>query len=723
MAIRRILIANRGEIAARIIRTCRVLGIETVLAVSTADRDSEPARQADRVVCIGPAKSADSYLNAAAIVHAAVATRADAIHPGYGFLSERAALPQLCATAGIVFIGPTAEQMAAVGDKLRARAEAEAAHVPVVPGGAAESSAEAQSLARRIAVPLLVKAVGGGGGRGLKRVDRIEDLPGLLDLAAAEAGAAFGDARIYLEHFVDRGRHVEVQVLGDGDGRVIQLGERDCSVQRRYQKLIEETPAPGLSAALRHSLQQAAVRFAERLAYRGAGTVEFIVDVERDAFYFLEMNARIQVEHPVTEAVTGIDLIAEQIAIADGKGLRLRQSEVRTEGCAIECRINAEDSRNEFKPSPGRVREVSWPSGPGIRVDTHIVPGSSIPPFYDSLDGQDHRLGQGSRRRTGAAARRHLGHTHQRGAEQSRLSCRRVGRCGISNRRRRYGLCRAALCPTAGSDRSHRGGCPWLTFNWSRPRCATATSACGLLWVSIRREPSRIAPVMDRVGFRAIDFTTSTHMGVAVRYKKEDPWERIRLMAAATPNTPLQFMSTGFRFISWETASPDFMALAFRTLARNGIRRFCLADPMNDAESNMACARMVKEGGGEYVIVALVFTLSPIHDDAHYVERARMLAACPFVDALYIKDPGGLLEPGARADPHSGHQGGDRRQAAGIAFSLHHRARRTHLYGRAQPRRVGAAVCFRCGRRRHLEPAFRARGRESAGAGTSRGRR
>jgi len=385
MAIRRILIANRGEIAARIIRTCRALDIETVLAVSAADRDGEPARQADRVVCIGPAKSADSYLNAPAIVHAAVAMRADAIHPGYGFLSERAALPQLCATAGIVFIGPTAEQIAATGDKLRARAEAAAAQVPVVPGGAANSRAEADALARKLAMPLLVKAVGGGGGRGLKRVERIEDLPALLDLAAAEAGAAFGDARIYLEQYIDRGRHVEVQVLGDGAGRVIHLGERDCSVQRRYQKLIEEGPAPGLPAALRHSLQQAAVRFAERLHYRGAGTVEFMVDTQRETFYFLEMNARIQVEHPVTEAVTGIDLIAEQIAIADGRGLRLRQAAIRISGCAIECRVNAEDPRNDFKPSPGRVRDVSWPGGEGIRVDTHVVPGSSIPPFYDSL--------------------------------------------------------------------------------------------------------------------------------------------------------------------------------------------------------------------------------------------------------------------------------------------------------------------------------------------------
>jgi acetyl-CoA carboxylase, biotin carboxylase subunit len=388
MAIRRILIANRGEIAARIIRTCRALDIEAVLAVSSADRDSEPARQADRVVCIGPARSADSYLNVPAIVHAAVATGADAIHPGYGFLSERADLPRLCATAGIIFIGPTAEQLVAVGDKLRARSEALTANVPVVPGGPVNSPAEAGVLARTIAMPLLIKAVGGGGGRGLKRVERIEELPALLDLAAAEAGAAFGDARIYLEHYVDRGRHVEVQLLGDGKGQVVQLGERDCSVQRRYQKLIEETPAPGLTMALRNSLQQAAVRFAEHLKFRGAGTVEFIVDVPREVFYFLEMNARIQVEHPVTEAVTGIDLVAEQIAIADGGGLRLRQSEVRTTGCAIECRVNAEDYRNEFCPSPGRVSGVSWPAGEGLRVDSHIVSGSSIPPFYDSLMGK-----------------------------------------------------------------------------------------------------------------------------------------------------------------------------------------------------------------------------------------------------------------------------------------------------------------------------------------------
>jgi acetyl-CoA carboxylase biotin carboxylase subunit len=380
-----VLIANRGEIAVRIMRTCKQLNIETVLAASSADIDSVPARLADRTVCIGPARPGDSYLKVETIVHAALATKSDAIHPGYGFLSERAALASLCEKEGVVFIGPTAAQIEAVGDKLRARSEAEAANVPVVPGSAVASVDEAMAAARVIGVPLLVKAVGGGGGRGMKRVDRLEDLPATLELAAAEAGAAFGDARVYLERFIASGRHVEVQVLGDGAGRVIHLGERDCSAQRRYQKLVEETPAPGLSETLRDALHAAAVRFAERLSYRGAGTVEFLVDRERDTFYFLEMNARIQVEHPVTEAVTGVDLIAEQIAIASAEGLRLRQSEIQRCGCAIECRVNAEDPANDFRPSPGLVREVTWPSGEGIRVDTHIAPGSRVPPFYDSL--------------------------------------------------------------------------------------------------------------------------------------------------------------------------------------------------------------------------------------------------------------------------------------------------------------------------------------------------
>ena len=388
MAIRRVFIANRGEIAARIIRTCRSLGLETVLAVSAADRDSMPARLADRAVCVGPPRPADSYLKVDTIVHAALATGADAIHPGYGFLSERAPLARLCEDNGLIFIGPTPAQIEAVGDKLRARSEAEAADVPVVPGASVSSAAEAVEEATRIGMPLLVKAVGGGGGRGMKRVDVLGDVAHAVELASAEAGAAFGDPRVYLERFVSSSRHVELQVLGDGHGAVIHLGERDCSVQRRYQKLIEETPAVGLSSRLLAQLREAGVRFAQRLKYRGAGTVEFLVDNDRDCFYFLEMNSRIQVEHPVTEAVTGIDLVAEQIAIAGGEGLRIRQADVRLRGHAIECRINAEDPARDFQPSPGIVSAAAWPAGKGIRVDTHIEAGSSVPPFYDSLLGK-----------------------------------------------------------------------------------------------------------------------------------------------------------------------------------------------------------------------------------------------------------------------------------------------------------------------------------------------
>jgi acetyl-CoA carboxylase, biotin carboxylase subunit len=385
---RRVLIANRGEIALRVIRSCRSLGIETVLAVSEADRDSLPARHADRVVCIGPGRPADSYLKIDTLVQAALGTGADAVHPGYGFLSERAHFARACEEAGLVFVGPSVAQIEVVGDKLRARHEAEAAGVPVVPGGAVSNPAEAMALAERIGSPLLIKAVGGGGGRGMKRVDDLADLPAAMDLASSEAGAAFGDARVYLERYVARGRHVEVQVLGDGRGNVIHLGERDCSVQRRYQKLIEETPAPHLTSEVRESLHVAAVRFAARLQYRGAGTVEFLIDVERDEFYFIEMNARIQVEHPVTEQITGIDLVAAQLRIADGGGVPCGQNEVRFTGAAIECRINAEDPDHDFMPCPGRVTCAEWPAGEGIRVDTHIAAGSRVPPFYDSLLGK-----------------------------------------------------------------------------------------------------------------------------------------------------------------------------------------------------------------------------------------------------------------------------------------------------------------------------------------------
>lgn len=384
MRIRRILIANRGEIAVRIVRTCRRLGIETVLAASEADLDSLAARLADATICIGPAKSSASYLNVEAVVGAAVAARADAVHPGYGFLSENRKLAQACAAVGIVFIGPTEAQLDAVGDKLKARHHALAAGLPVVPGGETSSIAEAHALAEKTGWPILIKAVGGGGGRGMKLVSDPEKLAETIELAMAEANAAFGDPRVYLERYVSSGRHVEVQVLGDGEN-VIHLGTRDCSIQRRYQKLVEEAPAPNLRDGLRAEMHSAAVAFAKHLAYRGLGTVELLVDCERDTFYFLEMNARIQVEHPVTEAVCGLDLVAEQIAVAEGQPLRLTQDDVHFSGHAIECRINAEDWTMDFRPSPGTVSRAVFPVGDGVRVDTHVQTGARVPPFYDSL--------------------------------------------------------------------------------------------------------------------------------------------------------------------------------------------------------------------------------------------------------------------------------------------------------------------------------------------------
>ncbi|MEI9886134.1 MAG: biotin carboxylase N-terminal domain-containing protein [Rhizomicrobium sp.] len=382
--IRRLLIANRGEIAVRIIATCRRLGIESVLAASAADLAALPARLADRTVCIGPAPSAQSYLNAGAIVAAARDAACDAIHPGYGFLSESIVLAAAARQAGIVFIGPTEAQLAGVGDKLRARELAAAAGLPVVPGGAARSAAEAADIVKRIGCPILVKAVGGGGGRGMKLLSDPARTGETIAMAMAEAEAAFGDGRVYLERFVGRGRHVEVQLIGDGD-TVVALGDRDCSIQRRYQKLVEEAPAPALDENLRARLHEAAAAFGRALAYRGLGTVEFLVDAGRGEFYFLEMNARIQVEHPVTEAVTGLDLVAEQIAVAEGRKLRPALHGIAPQGHAIEFRVNAEDSGRDFRPSPGTVTKAVFPAGDGIRVDTHVEAGSAMPPFYDSL--------------------------------------------------------------------------------------------------------------------------------------------------------------------------------------------------------------------------------------------------------------------------------------------------------------------------------------------------
>jgi acetyl-CoA carboxylase biotin carboxylase subunit len=382
--LRRILIANRGEIAVRILRTCRQLGIEAVLAASDVDRDSVPARLADSVVRLGPAAPADSYLSVDAVAAAAVAAGADAIHPGYGFLSENPALARVCEAAGLVFIGPGADQLEAVGDKLTARQHAVAAGLPVAEGGEVAGAAEAARLAAEIGFPVLVKAVGGGGGRGLRLVERPGELAGTVEFAMAEAAAAFGDPRVYLERYLPAGRHVEVQLLGDGE-RVIHLGDRDCSVQRRYQKLIEEAPAPRLHDDLRAAIRQAAVAFGSHLRYRGAGTVEFLVDPRSQSFYFLEMNARIQVEHPVTEVISGVDVVAEQIWIAEGNPLRQAQDDVGLLGHAIECRINAEDWTDGFRPCPGTVTTAMFPVGPGIRVDTCIQLGSAVPPWYDSL--------------------------------------------------------------------------------------------------------------------------------------------------------------------------------------------------------------------------------------------------------------------------------------------------------------------------------------------------
>lgn len=385
MKIHRLLIANRGEIAARVIRTCQRLGIETVLAASDADLRSVPARLADKTVRLGPSPPPQSYLNVERVLGAAREARAQAIHPGYGFLSENARLARACREAGIAFIGPEESALFAAGDKLKAREHALAAGLPVVPGGPVAHAEEALAMAETIGFPVLIKAVGGGGGRGMKPVREPSQMKQQAELAAAEAEAAFGDARLYVERYVEHGRHIEVQILGDGRGNVIHLGTRDCSVQRRYQKLVEEAPAPALDERLRAAIHEAAVSFGKRLSYRSAGTVEFLVDDDRHTFYFLEMNARIQVEHPVTEAITGLDLIAEQIAIAEGEGLRVAQSDVIFSGHAIECRINAEDPAHDFRPSPGTVTAAAFPAGSGVRVDTHIEAGTAVPPFYDSL--------------------------------------------------------------------------------------------------------------------------------------------------------------------------------------------------------------------------------------------------------------------------------------------------------------------------------------------------
>jgi acetyl-CoA carboxylase, biotin carboxylase subunit len=380
MTIARVLVANRGEIAVRIVRACRALGLECVVAASEIDRDGIAARLADRVVCIGPAPPGESYLRIDAVVHAALGTGCDAIHPGYGFLAEN---PKLAATArehGLRFVGPPAEVLELAGDKPRARAAAAAAGLPVVPGAEAAALSDAAEFADRAGYPVLLKAAAGGGGRGIKLVTGPDELGPLFDLAVAEARSAFGDERLYVERFVADARHVEVQIAADDHGSVVHLGERECSVQRRYQKLIEEAPAPFLAADTRDALREAAVALARSIGYRNLGTVEFVLDAATGEFFFLEVNARIQVEHPVTEAVTGRDLVADQLSIAGGRPL---QERVTFDGHAIECRLTAEDDR--MRPSPGTVARFEVPEAAGLRVDTHVEDGARISPYYDSL--------------------------------------------------------------------------------------------------------------------------------------------------------------------------------------------------------------------------------------------------------------------------------------------------------------------------------------------------
>jgi len=385
MTIGRVFVANRGEIAVRIVRACRALGVEAVVGVSDVDRDSAAARLADRAVCIGPARATESYLRPETIVQAALGTGCDAIHPGYGFLSENPRLARLAREEGLRFVGPPAEVIELAGDKLAARGKAAEAGLPLVPGGEVATLEEARRFARESGYPVLLKAAGGGGGRGIKLAHDDAELTALFGVAVAEAESAFGDPRLYVERFVPAARHVEAQVAADEHGAVVHLGERDCSVQRRYQKVIEEAPAPSITDEQRESLTGAAVAFARAIGYVNLGTVEFMLDAATGEHFFLECNCRIQVEHPVTEEVTGRDLVAEQLRIAAGERLSFAQEDVALHGHAVEARLTAEDVEHGFRPSPGRLERFLVPDVAGLRVDTHCSDGTLIPPYYDSL--------------------------------------------------------------------------------------------------------------------------------------------------------------------------------------------------------------------------------------------------------------------------------------------------------------------------------------------------
>ncbi len=385
----RILVANRGEIALRVIRACRDLGIEAIAVYSRADRDAAYLNLAHDAVCIGPESRGASYLNAAAILSAAELTDVQAIHPGYGFLAENATFAQMCRDCKIEFIGPSVESMRKLGDKVQARKLAREAKVPLVPGsnGAVATDDEAVAVANRIGYPVMIKAAAGGGGLGMRAAHNEATLRSNFRHAKAEAESAFGDGSLYIEKLIEHSRHVEVQLLGDTKGNIIHLWERDCTLQRRHQKLVEQSPSPHISARTRNKLCNAAVRLARAAGYYSAGTCEFLVD-QQENFYFIEVNARIQVEHPVTELVTGQDLVAWQIRIAAGETLKLRQDEIEQRGCAIECRINAESPEDDFRPCPGRIERFIAPGGPGVRVDTHVHAGYQVSPYYDSLIGK-----------------------------------------------------------------------------------------------------------------------------------------------------------------------------------------------------------------------------------------------------------------------------------------------------------------------------------------------
>ncbi len=387
--VEKVLIANRGEIALRIVRSCRELGIATVAVFSTVDKKALHVQLADEAVCVGDSLSNKSYLNIPNILAAATSRGVDAIHPGYGFLAENDKFAEMCNDHGIVFIGPSPKAIRSMGDKSTAKETMEAVGVPTVPGskGLLSNVDEAYKLANDIGYPVIIKATAGGGGRGMRLVENADNLEKMFKAAQGEAEAAFGNDGLYMEKFIKKPRHVEIQILADRSGNVVHLGERDCSVQRRHQKLLEESPSPAINIELRKKMGNAAIAAAKSISYEGAGTVEFLVD-DDDNFYFMEMNTRIQVEHPVTEMVTGVDLIAEQIKIASGFNLEFNQDDIHLNGHAIECRINAEDPSHNFRPSPGKITGWLPPGGPGVRVDSHVYTGYEIPPFYDSLIGK-----------------------------------------------------------------------------------------------------------------------------------------------------------------------------------------------------------------------------------------------------------------------------------------------------------------------------------------------